>query len=208
MIITFLSDFGDMDGWVASCKGQIFSIAPHAKILDVSHSIPSFDLKKGALVLASTLPFLPIGIHLAIVDPGVGGSRRGIVVKVERGDYLVGPDNKILGPAIKRLGGAVQAVEIKNKEYFRSDVCQTFYARDIFSPVAAALLLGTGIEELGPEIDTHEIQDNPWPEPKITKNRIVGEVIDIDKFGTIRSNIPPQVLQKAGISKGDRAQIE
>ncbi len=201
LIISLLSDFGDADGWIASCKGSILAIAPEARFLDISHSIPSFDIKKGALVLAATLPYLPVGIHLAVVDPGVGSRRKGIVVKVKRGDFLVGPDNGIFLPAIERLSGIEKVVEISNKKYMKEEVCPTFHGRDIFSPVTAFLFRGTGIEEFGPKIDPKELVKKPWKEPQIGKDRIVGEIIDIDKFGTLRSNIAQRMLKSIGVEE-------
>jgi S-adenosylmethionine hydrolase len=208
MIISFLSDFGDEDGWVASCKGVILSIAPEASFVDISHSIPSFSIRKGALVLASTLPYLPIGIHLAVIDPGVGTERRGIIGKVKRGDFLVGPDNGIFGPVIERLGGPIEVVEIKNKKYFREEICATFHGRDIFAPTAAFLFLGVKMSEFGPRIDSREIERKPWKEPQVSKDLIVGEIIDIDKFGTLRSNISSKMLGEMGFKKANLIRSE
>jgi len=203
MIISLLTDFGEEDGWVASCKGQILKIAPEARFLDISHGISSFDIKKGALVLTSTLPYLPVGIHLAIIDPGVGSKRKGVVVKVERGDYLIGPDNGICAPVIEKLGGAKKVVEIDMRKQMGERVCSTFHGRDIFSPVAAFLFLGVKMEELGPTVDPAELKPKPWKDPHFSTDRIVGEIIDIDKFGTLRSNISGDKFNHIWNSKSD-----
>lgn len=208
LIISFLSDFGDEDGWVASCKGVILTIAPEAKFIDISHSIPSFNIKRGALVLASTVPYLPIGIHIAVIDPGVGTERRGIIAKVKRGDFLVGPDNGIFGPVIERLGGATEVVEIKNRKYFREGICATFHGRDIFAPAAAFLFSGVKMIEFGPKIAPKDMERKPWKEPQFSKDQIVGEIIDIDRFGTLRSNISPKILEKMGIKKANLIKSE
>ena len=203
MIISLLTDFGLEDGWVASCKGQILKSAPEAKFLDISHGIPSFNIKKGALVLISTLPFLPVGIHLAIVDPGVGSKRKSVVVKVDRGDYLIGPDNGICAPVIEKLGGAKKVVEIDMLKRMRESVCPTFHGRDIFAPAAAFLFLGAKMEELGPAVDPTKLKPKPWKDPHFSTDRIVGEIIDIDKFGTLRSNIWGDKFNHIGNSKSD-----
>lgn len=201
LIISFLSDYGYEDGWIASCKGVILTIAPKARFLDISHGISSFNVRKGALVLASTLPYLPKGIHVAIIDPGVGTARRGIIMQVKRGDFLVGPDNGIFGPVIERLGGAKEGVEITNKKYMSKEICATFHGRDIFSPVAAHLFLGVKMGEFGQKIKPREMQQSPWKKPKIANDQVIGEIIDIDKFGTLRSNISPEIIEKIGLEK-------
>ncbi len=203
MIISLLTDFGEEDGWVASCKGQILKTAPEARFLDISHNISSFNIKKGALVLASTLPYLPVGIHLAIVDPGVGSKRKGVIVKVDRGDYLISPDNGICALVITKLGGAKKVIELDMRKRVKESVCPTFHGRDIFAPAAAFLFLGLKMEELGPAVDPTELKPKPWKDPHFSTDRIVGEIIDIDKFGTLRSNICGDKFNNMWNNKGD-----
>jgi len=207
LIITFLSDFGLEDEWIAVCKGVIKGIAPAAEVIDISHQIESFNLKKGALVLATALPYMPQGIHLAVVDPGVGTKRKGLIIQVERGDYLVGPDNGLLIPAAGRLGGIQKAFHITEKKYMLKPVSLTFQARDIFAPVAAYLARGLKPQEFGPEIQKKDLTLSPWNEPEVFTQKIVGEVIDIDKFGTVRSNISPDHLKRVNISLGDSVKL-
>jgi len=206
-IITFLSDFGLSDEWVGVCKAVMIKISPEARILDISHQIPSFDVKKGALVLASALPFMPRSVHLAVVDPGVGTERRGIVIEARRGDFLVGPDNGLLIPAAIKLAGIKNIVEITNEKYFSTPISPTFQARDIFAPVAAYLANGVSMKEFGPAIKRDSLVKAPWGKPKVLKDRIEAEVIDLEKFGTIRFNCTRKELNKLGIDYGDRVKV-
>jgi len=200
--ITFLSDFGLQDEWVAVCKGVIFGIFPEAVVIDITHEIPPFDIRKGALAMASALPFMPQGVHLGVVDPGVGTRRRALVLEVERGDYLVGPDNGLLIPAARALGGIEKAVEITNERYMLQPVCPTFHGRDVFAPVAAHLARGVDITEFGPSIEVKTLEKAPWPEPRIKGREIFAEVIDVDRFGTLRFSISRVDLAERGVRLG------
>lgn len=200
--ITFLSDFGLTDEWVAVCKGVMLDIASDASIIDISHEIPPFDLKKGALVLADALPYLPKGVHLAVVDPGVGTRRRGVAVKTADSNILVGPDNGLLSYAISALGGATSAVEIANEKYLRPTECRTFHGRDVFAPAAAHLATGAPLSGLGPSLEPATLAGPPWPEPRAEDRFVVCEVIDIDRFGTLRLNAGSKELKHLGIDPG------
>lgn len=200
--ITFLSDFGLQDEWVAVCKGVIFGISPEARIVDITHEIPPFDIKKGALAMASALPFMPRGVHLGVVDPGVGTRRRALVLEVERGDYLVGPDNGLLIPAAWALDGIEKAVEITNEKYMLRPVCPTFHGRDVFAPVAAHLARGVDIAEFGPPVEVKTLEKAPWPESRIEGREIFAEVIDVDRFGTLRFNVARMDLTDRGVRPG------
>lgn len=197
--ISFLSDFGLADEWVAVCKGVILAIAPDVSIIDVSHEIPPFDVKKGALVLADAVPYLPKGVHVAVVDPGVGTRRRSLVLETVDGNLLVGPDNGLLAYAAQVLGGVSRTVEITDERYLRPSRCQTFHGRDVFAPAAAHLATGVSIEKLGPSVDPATIGGPPWPEPRAENHSIVCEIIDVDRFGTIRLNAGPAQLEALGV---------
>jgi len=198
-VISFLSDFGLVDEWVAVCKGVMLGIEPEAMIIDISHDIPPFDIKKGALVLADALPYLPKGVHVAVVDPGVGTRRMAVALEVQDGNVLVGPDNGLLAYAAGMLGGAVRAVEIKNERYLRPSQRQTFHGRDVFAPAAAHIAGGLAATELGPVIDAATLSGPPWPEPLPENHFVVCEVIDVDRFGTLRLNAGPEQLKSLGI---------
>jgi len=206
--IGFLSDFGLEEEWVASCKGVIYRIAPDSRILDISHEIPPFNVRKGALVLASALPYCPVGVYVAVVDPGVGGVRKPLLLKAARGDVLIGPDNGLLIPAAERLGGVAGSVEIKNRRYMHDVVSPMFHGRDIFAPVAAHVSNGADMADIGPSIDPALLAKMPWPKPVIEPGRIICQVIDIDRFGTLRLNIDARKFEKLDVPVGETLSIE
>ena len=206
-VITFTSDFGFEDGWEAQCKAVILSIIPSVKIIDITHQIPSYDIWKGSFILSyALLPFSP-AIHLAVIDPGVGTKRRPIVIKSKMGDFLIGPDNGLLIPAARSLGGIDKVVEITNQTLWNHPVSSTFHARDIFAPVAAYIARGFDINKVGKEILENSLIKEPWDEPKIKGNSILAQVLDIDKFGTIRLNIKTDLLKKIGVKIEDEIYI-
>src|SRR5581483_7427650 len=165
--VTFLTDFGLQDDFVGTCHGVIKRIAPEASIIDITHGI-----RPGALALANTLPYMPAGVHLAVVDPGVGGSRRPLALQDAEGRLYVGPDNGLLVPAADRFGGVVAAHELANPEYSLQPVSRTFHGRDLFSPAAAHLALGLDVEKLGPPIDPEDLVRLELPEPEVGQARI------------------------------------
>ncbi len=197
--VTFLSDFGLTDEWVAVCKGVILGIFPEATIIDISHEIPPFDIKKGALVLADALPYMPKGVHLAVIDPGVGTGRRAVAVQAVDGSVLVGPDNGLLAHALRRLGGIASCVEITNSRYLRPSERSTFHGRDVFAPAAAHVAAGVAVSDLGEGLDPATLAAPPWPEPVMQDHFLVCEVIDVDRFGTLRLNVHVEGLDEFGV---------
>ena len=165
--ITFLTDFGDTAP--ATCRGVIWSILPEARINDLTHGSRQFGIRDGAFLLWSSVPYQPVGVHLAVVDPGVGTERRPIALRTARGDHLVGPDNGLLIPAAERLGGITDAHVLDNRALWRAeDVSATFHGRDIFAPVAAHLAGGTPIAEAGTAVDPADLVPLAFPEPRVT----------------------------------------
>src|SRR6266540_6914282 len=142
MVITFLTDFGLADDFVGTCHGVMKRIAPEAQLIDITHGIRPGHVLQAALMLANTLPYMPKGVHLAVVDPGVGGSRRPLVLRDAEGRLYVGPDNGLLLPAVERFGGVVEAHELANPDYALQPVSRTFHGRDLFAPAAAHLANG------------------------------------------------------------------
>jgi S-adenosylmethionine hydrolase len=206
-IITFTSDFGCCEEWVAAVKGVILSIAPSATIVDISHSIPPYAIGKGAFVLAAALPYMPAGVHMAVVDPGVGTRRLAVALRAERGDYLVGPDNGLLLPAAMRLGGAREAWFLDNQDFFRTPVHPTFHARDIFAPVAAHLSLGADPGEMGSRMHTGDLVPAPWGRAREGEGAVYATVVDIDRFGSLRLNAYPEQVASLGCEPGDRVLV-
>src|SRR5262245_57806542 len=153
-VITFLSDYGRDDDFVGVCHGVIARIAPESRVIDVTHGIDRHDVRSGALVLRRALPYFPPGVHLAVVDPEVGGERRAIAVRAAQDDrLLVGPDNGLLAPAIERFGGAVEAVDVARSPHRLEPTSATFHGRDLFAPVAAHLAAGAPLADAGQPID-------------------------------------------------------
>ncbi len=202
-IITFTSDFGTREEWVGAVKGVILSIAPAATIVDISHEIPPFDISKGAFVLAAALPHMPVGVHMAVVDPGVGTRRLAVAVEAARGDFLVGPDNGLLMPAAERLGGVSKAFFLENADFFNTPVHPTFHARDIFAPVTAHLALGADPAEMGSPMDPDNLVPAPWGRAKEGEGAVYASVIDIDRFGSLRLNAYPEQVRALGHGEGD-----
>ena len=185
-LITLLTDFGVRDEYVGCLKGVILGLNPRAVLVDLSHEVPPQDIRAGAFILAATAPFFPTGtIHLAVVDPGVGTSRRPLAARC-RGQFWVGPDNGLFH-LIFAGQGDLEIVSLENPAYFRPQVAATFHGRDLFAPVAAHLSLGVDLRQLGPTV-TDPIR-LPWPEPTFTAKIIRGEIIHVDRFGNLVSNI-------------------
>jgi S-adenosylmethionine hydrolase len=207
VFITFLSDFGLQDDFVGTCHGVIKRIAPDAEILDVTHGIPPQEVLQGALVLANTLPYMPIGVHLAVVDPGVGGSRRALALRDTEGRFFVGPDNGLLIPAAERAG-IEAAHELVKPEYALDTISRTFHGRDLFSPAAAHLSRGVGIEELGPPIAVDALVRLDLPQPELRSDRIAATVLYVDSFGNVALNVTREHAVETGIVPGTQVELE
>lgn len=188
-ILTFLTDFGLDWGPVGVCRAVMAEIAPGVPIIDLSHGIPPFNIAAGAWVLAASLPFVPVGVHVAVVDPGVGTERLPLAIRTVRGDVLIGPDNGLLIPAAIRLGGIGTARKIANPEVMRHPVSHTFHGRDIFSPSGAHLASGFDFDALGDVILPADLVPAPWREPAYTEKVAQGEVVLLDNFGNARTNL-------------------
>ena len=208
MFIMFLTDFGLEDDFVGTCHGVIKGIAPDAEIIDITHGISPHSVLEGALVLANTLPYMPVGIHVAVVDPGVGTDRRGLVLESADGRIFVGPDNGLLLPAAERAGGVAAAHELTNRRYAVEPVSRTFHGRDLFSPAAAHLALGVPSEQLGPALDPASLVRLDLPEPYIGTSRIRATILYVDRFGNIQLNVRRTTLEEVGLSPGDQVELE
>ena len=187
--VTFLTDFGLAWGPVGTCHAVMAGVAPGIRIIDLSHGIPPFDKRAGAWVLASAVPYLPVAVHVAVVDPGVGTERLPLALRTARGDVLVGPDNGLLIPAAERLGGVVEVREITNLDLMRQPVSHTFHGRDLFAPVGAHIASGVSLAEVGPAVSIQHLSPPPWTRPNYAAHVVVGEVALLDNFGNVRTNI-------------------
>jgi len=190
-VIALTTDFGLVDPWVGIMKGVIATRAPGVPVIDVSHGVPPQDVLAGALVLAHAAPwFPPRTIQVAVVDPGVGSERRALCVETERA-LFVGPDNGLLSlaaraPAVRRI------VELADERFFLEPRSRTFHGRDVFAPVAAALATGIDPAALGPE--RADMEQLALPEPRREGGTVTGEVIYVDRFGNLATNIAPETL--------------
>ena len=207
MFITFLSDFGLKDDFVGTCHGVMKRIAPEAQIIDITHGIPPQAVLQGALVLANTVGFMPVGVHLAIVDPGVGGPRRPIVLRDEEGRTYVGPDNGLLLPAASQAGIAA-AHELANPDYALETISRTFHGRDLFSPAAAHLARGVALDELGPPVDPEGLVRLDLPELVVADGGIAATLLYVDSFGNIALNLTRDDVESLGILSGTRVELE
>ncbi len=204
--LTFLSDFGLEDGFVAACHGVAVRIAPAARIIDITHLVPPGDVRRGAAVLAQTVPRMPPAVHVAVVDPGVGSTRRAIAVQAGPG-ILVGPDNGLLSWAITALGGASRAVVLADDALWSLPVSPTFHGRDIFMPVAAHLLTGTALADAGQAIDVRDLVMLAPPTNRMHNGEAEGEVLSVDRFGNVQLSIPGPAASELGIRFGSSVLI-
>jgi S-adenosylmethionine hydrolase len=204
--ITFLTDFGLQDDFVGTCHGVIARIAPGERVIDLTHGIAPQAVLQGALVLRNTTPYVPAGVHLAVVDPGVGGKRRAIAVRTQDGRTFVGPDNGLLMLAADELG-VEAAHELTDERYRLPNVSRTFHARDIFSPAAAHVAVGVPIENLGPAIDPATLTRLAVPEPVVSRSQLAATVVAVDRFGNVATNLRTEHLESFGLADGDRVEI-
>jgi len=207
VVITFLTDFGLQDGFVGTCHGVIATIAPDARVIDVTHGIRPGHVLQGALVLANTLAYMPRGVHLAVVDPGVGSGRRPLALRDREGRLYVGPDNGLLLPAADRFGGVAEAHELANADYSLQPVSRTFHGRDLFSPAAAHLAAGLALDELGPPVDPDELVRLDIPQPEVGQNRLRTVALGVDRFGNVALNLRREHLEHVELAAGTRIEV-
>jgi S-adenosyl-L-methionine hydrolase (adenosine-forming) len=197
--ILFLTDYGLGDEFVGVCHAVIARLAPDARVIDLTHGVPAGNVLAGALALESAVPYAPPhAVFLAVVDPGVGTERR--AVAVEAGDAaLVGPDNGLLDPAVRRLGGGRRAVTMDPSLVSPGPVSATFHGRDVFAPAAAILARGGSLDELGTDLDPASLGRATIPQPSVSPGRLEATVIGIDRFGNVRLGARPTDLDRAGL---------
>lgn len=197
--ISLTSDFGVQTQGVGIMQGVILSIAPDANVIHLMHGLPEFDITAAARTM-ETVYFLPVGAHVCVCDPGVGTSRKAIICETGRGDYLIGPDNGVLIPATKFLGGIVRVHEIANSKYMKQPVSPIFHGRDVFSPAAAHLAVGIPISEFGPLLNNDDLVSAAYDEACCDNNKIVAKIIQINRFGSIHLNISHEIWDGYNLS--------
>jgi S-adenosyl-L-methionine hydrolase (adenosine-forming) len=199
--LSLLTDYGIDDGFVAACHGVAARIAPGTRIIDITHQVPPGDVRRGAAVLAQTIPYLPRGVHVAVVDPGVGTARRGIAVEAAE-NVLIGPDNGLLSWAVAAAGGPRRAFHLTNGELWLHPVSQTFHGRDIFTPVAAHIAAGMDIATAGTELAPEDLVSLPAPTSRVHAGEAEGEVMSVDRFGNVQLSIAASDADQLGIGFG------
>ncbi|HEY0449271.1 SAM-dependent chlorinase/fluorinase [Actinophytocola sp.] len=204
--ISFTTDYGIDDGFVAACEGVIARIAPGPRVLHVSHTVPAQDVRRGGAILAQAVPYLPPAVHLAVVDPGVGTDRRGMVLVAAEG-ILVGPDNGLLIPAAEQLGGVRAAYLLAEPSYQLSRVSATFHGRDVFAPAAAHLAAGIAPENFGASIDVATLVRLPEPETFAEQGKLTTEIMSVDSFGNIQLAATGADLDASGALPGTSAHV-
>jgi hypothetical protein len=198
--ITFLSDYGHDDEFAGVCRSVIAWLAPEARVVDISHGVPRQGVLRGALMLQRALPFAAPGIHLAVVDPGVGTRRRAVVIRTKDEDrLLVGPDNGLLVPAAERFGGPAEAVDITRSQFALAGAGGTFDGRDLFAPVAAKLAAGAELADAGEAFDTAELRKLKLPMPSLEGEALRCQILDIDGYGNASTNAIPEDLPGLGL---------
>ena len=208
-VIGFLSDFG-FDGAAAICRGVMLSIARDAQIVDISHSVAKYAIREGAYLLWAALPWLPVGVHVAVVDPGVGTERRPIGLRTGRGDLLVGPDNGLLLPAARRLGGATEARLLEHRDWMLPNTSATFHGRDIFAPMAAHLAVGEPFERVGRLLAEDSLVALEFAAPVVEEGLVSTTVLHVDSFGNLRlaGGVAELAAALGPIEPGTRLEIE
>lgn len=212
-VISFLSDYGLQDEFVGVCHGVIAKRCPRARVIDVTHEIPPQDVLVGARALRDTVPFMPAGVHLAVVDPGVGATgvmqRRAVALRVgEDKRWLVGPDNGLLVPAAIELGGVAIAMDIGASPECLTPVSPTFHGRDVFAPVAAAIADGAPLDSIGEPFDPEELKDVLLPEAEFVEAELQAHVVAVDRFGNLALDATGEQLEHLGVEPGAEATIE
>lgn len=205
--ISFLSDFGLADEFVGVVRGVLAKLAPDSIVIDVSHGIPRGGVMAGALAMTRAIQYLPEGVALMVVDPGVGSGRRAIAAQTEWG-FFVGPDNGLLSPAVAMTGGASRIVSIENPEVMIPSPGATFHGRDVFAPAAAFLAAESiALEDLGPTLGGHDVTPLLLPLPEVDAGTVKGQCWWVDHFGNAQTNIGPDELTEIGLSVGDEVAL-
>lgn len=207
-VVTLLTDYGLEDEFVGVCHGVIAGICPEARIIDITHGIPPQDVRAGAFTLARALPYLPVGVHVAIVDPGVGGARRAVALRLSDGRTLVGPDNGVLWPSARVGGGISHAIDISTSRWRLEPVSATFHGRDIFAPVAAALAAGKPIESAGTPFDPLQLHTLELPEARLEEGALVAPVLWVDRFGNAQLAAGAVDLERLGVRPGGALRVD
>jgi hypothetical protein len=208
VIVSLLTDYGRDDDFVGVCHGVIRSIAPEVAVIDITHGIRRYAVRQGAIVMRNTIPYMPLGVHVAVVDPQVGTERRAVALRCEDGRLLVGPDNGVLSLAWERCGGIELVVDVTRSRHRLEPVSATFHGRDVFAPVAAHLAVGAELAEAGEPLDPETLAAVELPEPRLEDGALVAHALVIDRFGNAGLNVGHEELAGTGLTLGGTVELE
>jgi S-adenosylmethionine hydrolase len=208
-LITFLSDYGSWDEFVGVCHAVIARRCPRARIIDLGHGVPRHDIRAGALALRAALPYAPPGVHLAVVDPGVGGERRAVALRVaQEGRILIGPDNGLLTVVAETFGGVVEAVDIGQSPERLQPTSATFHGRDVFAPVAAAIADGVALAATGEPIAPAGLTELVVPRAYLNGDTLIAHVLTTDVYGNVSLDATPESATALGLEPGGALVVE
>lgn len=206
-VVTLLTDYGEHSEFPGICRGVIRKICPDAAIVDITHSIARHDIRHGALILRNAIPYMPQGVHVAVVDPQVGTERRAVALRCGDGQLFVGPDNGLLSLAAAACGGAVEAADVSRSRHRLEPVSATFHGRDIFAPVGAALAAGSALAEAGDPLDVDELQTLELPRPELTPDGVVAHALLVDVYGNVTLDLRHEDLPGTGLVLGRQVEV-
>jgi S-adenosyl-L-methionine hydrolase (adenosine-forming) len=208
VIVTLLTDYGRDDDFVGVCHGVILRIHPEARLIDIAHGVPRYGVRQGAIVLRNTLPYMPVGVHVGIVDPQVGTERRAVALRTGDGRLLVGPDNGLLSLAWERCGGIELAVDVTRSQHRLEPVSATFHGRDVFAAVAAHLAAGADPADAGEPVDPGTLATIELPRPRVEEGALVAHALLVDRFGNVGLNVGHEDLAGTGLTLGRGVELE
>lgn len=206
-VVTFLSDYGLEDEFVGVCHGVMLRIAPQVLIVDIHHNILRQDIRHGAIVLQQSIKYMPDAVHLSVVDPSVGSTRRAVAIETGWGHIFVGPDNGLLIPAGRDCGDIKKAYDITDERFMLTPVSRTFQGRDVFAPAAAHIANGVSPSELGPEIPTDDLAELEMATAWVHDDHLHAEVLQVDRFGNLQLNFGSDRLAEVGLKPGDQLEV-
>ena len=206
-VITLLTDYGVTDEFVGVLHGVIAQICPDARVIDLAHGVPRQDIRTGAGILLHSLRYMPVGVHVAVIDPTVGSERRAVALRLADDRILVGPDNGLLWPAAVAGGGVLQAIEISASPWCLEPISATFHGRDVFAPVAARLAAGEQLDRGGQELDPAQLVQIEPPRASAQSGVVLATAVSADGFGNVQLGAVHEDLQTAGLGLGDRVRL-
>jgi S-adenosyl-L-methionine hydrolase (adenosine-forming) len=207
MIVTLLTDYGPHDEFVGVCHGVVRMILPDAAIVDVTHGISRHDVRHGAISLRNALPYLPVGVHVAVVDPQVGTERRAVAVRCGDGRVLVGPDNGVLSLAWDRAGGVTEAIDISRSRHRLEPLSATFHGRDVFVPVAAHIAAGAEFRDAGEPLEVDELAALELPQPLLGDGEATTHALLVDGYGNVSLDLTHDHMMELGLALGERVEV-